>query len=293
VSSAFAPSVLLAALALGSLSPGRALAQNAETATAPQSPATALLAVEVVVVCDGDDANAPAIDEALARSLRQVGGFTRVVVSALSLSELRLAVGCVGEGAVCLERLARTLGASALVVRRLRTGAAGTTLSLIYRDRASDDAPLTASRTDAPEHLASQANALVRALYGVEEPAPRPRSGVRLVSWLTLGSGAALLLGGALLAASSSWGEHTTLAADTLSELERIESSYAAARTRALLGNILLGTGALVLGVGGALLAVDLLQRNPTPGADHLDLALSPSLHGVMLMLRHTSRSFL
>lgn len=293
MSSAFAPPLLLAALAFGALSPGRALAQDAEAVTARQPPATALLAVEVVVVCDGDAANAQAIDEALARSLREIGGFTRVVYSALSLSELRLAVGCVGEGAVCLQRLARTLGASALVVRRLRTASAGTTLSLIYRDSTSDDAPLTASRTDAPEHLASQASALVRALYGVDEPAHRPPSGVRLVSWLTLGSGAALLVGGALLAASSGWGEHTTLEADTLSELERIERSYAAARTRALLGNILLGTGALVLGVGGALLAVDLLQRSPTPSADHLDLALSPSLHGVMLTLRHTSRSFL
>jgi len=253
----------------------------------------ATVSVDVVVVRDGDVGGVSAVDDELARALRDVGGFTRVVFSSVALADLRLAVGCGDESATCLDRLARALDATAIVVRRVRSSRSGTTLSLVYRDRASSDAPLTATRTGSASRLADEMQPMVRSLYGVADVAttgPRP---VRASTWVTLASGAGVLLGGAILGASASWGEHTTLAANSPADVDRIEGSLAAAESRALAGNILMGIGAVTLGVGGALLIVDLLDTPDEPGADHLDLAFTPSLQGGMLTLRHASRNFL
>jgi len=257
------------------------------------APAIATVSVDVVVVRDGDVAGVSAVDDELARALRDVGGFSRVVFSSVPLPDLRLAVGCGDEGASCLDRLARALEATAIVVRRVRANPSGTTLSLVYHDRASNDAPLIATRTGSPSRLADEMQSMVRSLYGVADVATTRSRGVGGWTWATLGSGAGVLLGGAILGASASWGEHMTLRANSAADVDRIEASLAAAETRALAGNILIGVGAVTLGVGGALLLIDLLGTPDEPGADHLDLAFAPSLQGGMLTLRHTSRSFL
>ena len=109
------------------------------------APTFASVSVDVVVVRDGDVAGVSEVDDELARALREVGGFSRVVFSSVPLADLRLAVGCGDEGASCLDRLARALEATAIVVRRVRANPSGTTLSLVYHDRASNDRPLTAT----------------------------------------------------------------------------------------------------------------------------------------------------
>jgi len=257
------------------------------------APAIATVSVDIVVVRDGDVSGVSAVDDELARALRDVGGFSRVVFSSVALADLRLAVGCGDEGASCLDRLARALEATAIVVRRVRMNPSGTTLSLVYRDRASNDAPLIATRTGSASRLADQMQPMVRSLYGVADVAPTRSPGVRGWTWLTLGSGAGVLLGGAILGASASWGEYATLDANSATDVDRIEASLGAAQSRALAGNILIGVGAVTLGVGGALLLIDLLDAPDEPGADRLDLAFSPSFQGGMLTLRHTSRNFL
>ncbi len=257
------------------------------------APVIATVSVDVVVVRDGDVGGVSAVDDQLARALRDVGGFSRVVFSSLALADLRLAVGCADEGPSCLDRLARALDATAIVVRRVRANPSGTTLSLVYLDRASNDAPLTATRTGSASRLADEMQSMVRSLYGVADVATIGSRRVRGWTWVTLGSGAGVLLGGAILGASASWGEHTTLQANSAADVDRIEASLDAAEARALAGNIMIGVGAVTLGVGGALLLIDLLGTPDEPGADHLDLGFAPSLQGGMLTLRHTSRNFL
>lgn len=268
-------------------------ASPTESGADERSPVIVSVSVDVVVVRDGDVAGVSAVDDELARALREVGGFSRVVFSSVPLADLRLAVGCGDEGASCLDRLARALEATAIVVRRVRANPGGTTLSLVYRDRASNDAPLTATRTGTPGRLADEMQPTVRSLYGVEDVANVGSRRVRGWTWVTIGSGAGVLLGGAILGASASWGEHTTLQVNSAADVDRIEASFAAAETRALAGNIMIGIGAVTLGVGGALMLIDLLGAPDEPGADHLDLAFAPSLQGGMLTLRHASRNFL
>jgi hypothetical protein len=164
---------------------------------------------------------------------------------------------------------------------------------LLYRDRASTDEPLSTSRTGSEERLADDMTATVRSLFGMAavEVTGAPR--VRWWTWLTLGTGAAVLAGGAILGATSLSGDYATLTANSPADVDRIEASYSRARSRALWGNVLMGAGGVMLGVGGALLLIDLLGTRHEAAADHLDLAIAPSLQGGMLTLRHTSRSFL
>ena len=251
------------------------------------------VSVDVVVVRDGDVDGISEVDDELARSLRDVGGFSRVVFSSVPLADLRLVVGCGDEGANCLGRLARALEASAIVVRRIRENSSGIQLSLAYHDRASTDAPLAATRTGAPSRLASEMPSTVRSLFGVAAVTTSSTHGVRAATWITLGAGVGVMLGGAILGASARWGEYTSLYANSAADVDRIAESYSDARSRATAGNVLLGIGALTLGIGGVLLLVDLLGQHDDAGADRLDLAFSPSPQGGLLTLRHTSRSFL
>jgi hypothetical protein len=221
------------------------------------------------------------IDGALLRDLRAIAGIEDPMVSPVEYAEIQLSVGCTDESRACLETMARAAASSALLVRELRTGQDGTVhLELRYFDSASTDPP-TAVRREAPsasrDALVAAVPSLVRELFGIPEvaaPAAQPATqpvarspsqatagdnDVPIVPWIVIGAGAAALTAGIVVGAvaASDYDAWKKRPIDSMDQAERANDELDDLETRALVANVLMPVGVIALGLGVALLVLD------------------------------------
>jgi len=245
------------------------------------------------------------IDGALLRDLRAIAGIENPMVSPVEYAEIQLSVGCTDETRACLETIARAAAASAVLVRELRTGEDGTVrLELRYFDSASTDPPAVARR-EAPsasrDALVAAVPSLVRELFGIPEvaapaaqpstqqvapsqPAPHARdSGVPVVPWIVIGAGAAVLTAGLIVGAvaASDYDAWKKRPIDSMDQAERANADLDDLEARALVANVLMPVGAVALGVGVALLVLDVADDQ-----EHARLDVAPIEGGALVSLR-------
>lgn len=245
------------------------------------------------------------IDSALLRDLRAIAGIQDPMVSPVEYAEIQLSVGCTDESRACLETIARAAAASAVLVRELRTGEDGAVrLELRYFDSASTDPP-AAVRREAPSEsrdaLVAAVPSLVRELFGIPEvaaPAAQPATqqvapsqptardgagGVAVLPWIVIGAGAVALTAGIVVGAVAAsdydaWKERPI---DSMDQAERANAELDDLEMRGLVANVLMPVGAVTLGVGVALLVLDVADDE-----EHARLDVAPIEGGALVSLR-------
>jgi hypothetical protein len=281
--------------------------------------APALLRVAVLRAAEGEPgALAGSIDGAMLRSLSDLAGIESPTVSPVDYSEIRLTVGCSDEGSACLASIAQMLEVDAVVVRRLRVEPKRVTLGLLHFDARSQDEPALAETAAEPAQadraLVAAVPSLVRAVFRIPEPvAPAPareveaseaqastpsralgrraevRNQVSVLTWITLAAGTGVLVAGLAMGASadSQFQRFEALDIQSRADAERADALFDSTEARALIANVLMPGGAVVMAVGAALLVLDLTEES-APAA----LAVQPVPGGALLSLRATSEAF-
>lgn len=246
-----------------------------------------------------------AVDAALLRDLSAIAGIDQPVVSPVDYVEVQLNLGCSEESRACFESIAATLGVSAVVLRTLRaTSDGGRRLELRYFVLGSRDEPAVVSAqvgAEADAELVAQVPVLVRQLFGipevapaaapVEPPPPKPvpiasdDEGPSLVlPVVTIGVGAALLATGIVVGALAqhdfdAWKKSPVGSTEQAADAD---AEYGALEDRALIANVLMPAGAVVLAAGGTWLALE-LSSDDAPGGAQARVALVPTAGGLAL----------
>lgn len=258
-----------------------------------------------------------AVDAALLRDLAGIAGIDDPVVSPVDLAEIQLSVGCADEQRACLEAIARAANVGALLVRSLSTtDQGGARLQLRYFDSASSDEPKVVGTEVTAEHngeLAEAVPSLVRELFGIPEiaapaeptadapvvqttepkPKPEPPSSERkdssLLPWILIGAGAAVLTTGLIVGTVANddfqaWRKRPIGSTD---QADRANDELDDLEARALAADIAMVTGAVALGLGASLLALELGGDEPASD-EPATLAIEPRATGALLRLRGT-----
>jgi len=253
-----------------------------------------------------------AIDAALLRDLAQIAGIPNPVVSPVDYAEVQLNVGCADESRACLGSIARAAGVDALLVRSLSADESGSVrLELRYFDSASRDEPAmvsTEAPADASDALVRAMPGLVRELFGIPAVAapaasndPEPRSlaappaavsGAEedegsIGPWLVIGAGAAALTTGIIVGAMAAddfslWKKR--LIQSTV-QADQANADYDDLKDRALVANVLMPVGAVVLALGATWLVID-LAGDDASSEERATLALEPRPDGAFLRVR-------
>jgi hypothetical protein len=245
-----------------------------------------------------------AIDVQLLGALRKRVPGRQVYVSPVGYLEVQLAVGCGDETPACLTEIARTAQANALVIRRLEAhGRGGLRVRLVYFDqtlgRAPAHAEVATAHDDRPEQLepalSSAVNRLldVRAIPVAPEPSAHSAAPVNTaadsqthatvapVTWLVLGTGAALTAAGIALgiSANTDYAEFRRSEIDTPAQADRAHRDFGSIETRGTWSTVLIPTGVLALGIGGVLLGMDLAAGDGSTDSRPARAFVAP-LHG-------------
>jgi hypothetical protein len=248
------------------------------------------------------------IDGALLRDLRAITGIEDPMVSPVEYAEIQLSVGCSDETPACVETIARAATVSVFLVRELSTGEEGTVrLELRYFDSASTDPP-RAVRREAPsasrDSLVAAMPSLVRELFGIPEvvaapaehpstsqasPRPEPLGaraaevGVPVLPLIVIGAGAIVLGAGIVVGAfaASDYDAWKKRPIDSMVQAERANAELDDLETRALVANVLMPVGAIALGVGVALLALDVSDDQ-----EHARVGIAPIEGGALVSVR-------
>jgi hypothetical protein len=251
---------------------------------------------------------ANAVDAAMLRDLAAIAGISNPTVSPIDYAEIGLTVGCADPGRGCLVAIAQMLDVDAVVVRRLSIDSSQARLSLLYFDPRADAEPVRAERAvakgEAAVALPLAVPELVRVLFGIPEPvtpaAPlAPDSGagpgsnraeepkVGPLTWVALATGVGTLAAGLAIGASANSGfdQYAGLPVRTRAEADRAAGRFETVRSHALVANVLIPTGAALLGLGGVLLVLD-LGREPARDA----LTLEAAGGGALLSWRSSGR---
>jgi hypothetical protein len=293
-----------------------AQAESGAGATDSSAEAGSRQRVAVLRTTQGEaNAAADAIDGALLRDLAALAGIENPAVSPIDYAEIQLTVGCSDEGRQCLSSIAQMVQVDAVVVRKLAVTPDRATLTLVYLDATSSDAPAHAEHVEAGEAgadaLAGAVPSLVRQLFGIPEPVvaaapeaqaqaaptaarstsgpPMPAEdaesgGVGPLTWVALAVGAGALGAGVVfgLAAQSSYDDFKGTEIDDDEDRARAEDSFDSAESKGRLATILIPAGAVVLALGATLLVLDLSDG----GGSETELGLSPMPGGALLSLR-------
>lgn len=297
VASATAGGALLLALLLQAATAARVGAQAGAEASA-----TGGFRVAVLRGSEGEVGElAKLVDAAMLRDLAAIAGIENPTVSPIDYAEIGLTVGCADLGRACLVAIAQMLQVDAVVVRRLVVDASRARLSLVYVDPRSAGEPVLAereiARAQAQSALPEAVPVLIRVLFGIPEPvvAAPPAAGsasnasnggepqIGVWTWLSLGVGAGALAAGLAMGASASseFDNFKALPVRTRAEAERADARFRTVQSKALIANVLMPSGAALLGLGAVLLVLDMRRESERPA-----LALAPVRGGLVLGLR-------
>jgi hypothetical protein len=245
----------------------------------PAGPAPAPTRLQTVVLrgtAGVSLAVADAVDAALLRELAHTAGLTSLTVSPIELDEIRLTTGCRAATRACLGMIAETLAADSIVLRELTLRADGTAeLSLAYLDPDAREEPLTVRGEVSATDASAAARAVppaVRALFRLPDQvlaAPQPMdqgatptvfARIRMPTWIVLGSGAAAIAAGIVLGvlANGSHQAYLDTRVESAADADRAADHLSAAEDRALAANLFLAAGAIAIGAGGVMVALDL-----------------------------------
>lgn len=149
---------------------------------------------------------AGAVERVLRAELDRLNVVNTAGTPALSLAELQLAVGCVGETPACLSAIAKQLEVELLLLTRLDRSGVETVLTVTLYDQRKPEAVKSGVRRGSGEKsdavLLESIDGLLRELFGLPPPPPKPVAEVRekkvSVPALVVGGigGVALVTGG-------------------------------------------------------------------------------------------------
>jgi hypothetical protein len=249
-----------------------------------------------------------AVDRALVSSLSDDAGFGVAELSPIPLGDLGLAAGCDDRSRRCLDRIAAAVGADIVVIRDLRGQESGSpVLALTSFDALGAGAPIHLERP-LEGHADTEVPEMVRQLYTLDPDAagpsrvvvvhpsgevtpgrtmPSDEPDVSPVTWVTLGTGGAVLAGAAVVGvlARSARDDYAKTAIRSDADADRASELLETAQSRSLAANLLFGAGGALLAVGAALLVVDLARAEP----DSPVLGASAAPDGAMVWLRSTT----
>lgn len=307
-------SSLLAGLVALAVAFGLVLPPAAAAQAPAQEPARAPVRVVVIRSTVGvSEADLQQLDSLLLAELARTGGLDAPEFAALELAEIELAVGCSDAAVACLRVVAGTVGAEALIVRRLEQSPAGLELVLTWFDPSSTDEPRTVD-AGAPDaiRLAEALPHIVRRLFGVPEPvvaahlvAPAPRlptvrappiaharPAVPVVPLVIAAAGAATLVVGAVFAVLSAAPQdrYATTAIHTTADADAALLALDEARSRALVANVAFGVGGTLLLVGASWFVIELASdgdsSTDSPARTHAQLGVAPLPGGAFFSLQ-------
>ncbi|MFW5925637.1 MAG: hypothetical protein ACOCV4_05690 [Myxococcota bacterium] len=304
------PSVLVGALVLGLLASSTAVAED----EAQSAPATAVLKTQSSR--PDDRATARAVERVLRARLDELPVVDVAGTPELSLEDLQLAVGCMGENPSCLGAIAQQLEVDALVLSSLDRAGDAQVLTLVFFDSRTERRESVVRRvkgTRAGNELLEGINAQLHELFGLpapEEPevAEAPvdgatgegtrdevtEEGVAALPVVMLGAGVAALAGGGVLLAlaQNNEDEYAGLEVRDVDDATRANDLFSKAdrQTKAAYG-LFAGGGALaatgvvlffVMNGGDAEQEDDAaaLSVTPTFGASGLGVRLAGSFGG-------------
>lgn len=204
------PSVLVGALVLCTVDPSAALAEEEQAA-----PATAVLKTQS---SHSDDRGAAsAVERVLRARLDDLPVVEVAGTPELSLEDLQLAVGCMGDNPACLSAIAEQLEVDALLLSALDRAGDARVLTLVFFDSRNDQRESVVRRVEgarAESALLDGINPQLHELFGLPAPAepevaeapPPPgdevtESGLPVLPMVLMGAGVAALAGGGALVA--------------------------------------------------------------------------------------------
>lgn len=247
----------------------------------------------LVVPLAGDAANlAPGLQADLTKAVQSAadGAGARTEMAQTSLDDLLMINGCTIEQRTCLRNIARTLGVDVMVVGDV-TGSEreGLSVRLVRVPVKGEIAEKRISLAAGPgNQMAQELSASATELFpGAQPPPEKPREAppmedtapppvqppgpadsapsagfslgaVKPYAWGIAGGGAALaVIGGVfLLSAGSVQDDIDAAPIDTFEDLDRLRTLEDTARSRYLIGDVALITGAVAVGVGVGLIVV-------------------------------------
>jgi hypothetical protein len=278
------PSVFMGTVLLGAVFalPASASADEAEQpTTAVLQPATS----------HSDDARlAGAVERVLRAHMDDLDVVTVAGTPALGLSDLQLAVGCVGETDSCLQAVAEQIEVEALLLSSIDRADDALVLTVTFFD-ARDGGRQSAMRREegrgAANRLLEGIDPLLRELFGLpapvgparaasdieDEPA---RSGRPALPWVVAGVGlAGLITGGALgFVARGTENDYAAVTVDTAADAERAGNLFDKSRRQARAAHAMLGVGGALV-VGGIVL---LFVMGGSEDEEPRDLTVLPSV---------------
>jgi hypothetical protein len=251
-----------------------------------------------------------AVDAALLRALGEVAGIRKPTLSPVDYGEVQLTVGCSDESNECLAAITRIAEADAIVVRHLIADPQGAVaLRILYFDEAGGPAQVQAAvLADHTQELAQAVPDLVRKLFEIPEPAPQSPvaaapvgappaassasvsaaaatthrgASISALTWVVLAAGAATLGTGAVLGltANSDYERFQNMHVSTQAEAQDANRKFSSIETRATVATVLIPAGAVVLGLGALLLGID-LSSNDSSAQAHASVQMIPLRSG-------------
>jgi hypothetical protein len=286
-----------------------------ELANPSLQPAAAQAQIELAVMQD-TSAGVPEelvrpVDAALSNAVAEVAAIREPFFSPVAYGEVQLTVGCSDESVACMAAIAETAQADAVLVRQLAADDhEAVRLRLLYFRRSDGQPPVHAEVSASRDHQAQLIDAvsdLVRGVLGLVQARmaqtamrsasdravrgrPHGRPTPTPLTWILLGAGTAVLAPGVALAlsADADYDDYRRTEIDTREDVARARSDFDSIETRATWANVLIPAGALTLGVGVALLAIDLSGPAPSDQRDQTRLFVVPSESGAVVAVRGT-----
>lgn len=283
------PSVLAGCLLAVIVAPSSAVAED------PDRPSTAVLRP---VVSDGGDARlAGAVERVLRARLDGLDVVDVASTPALGLSDLQLAVGCVGESDACLEAVAEQVGVDALLLSTLDGADDTRVLTVTFFDARRGRRDAAIQREAGPgagNRILEGIDGLLRELFDLpipDDPAAAPSlasgleatdadqsetGGPSALPFVLAGVGVAGLATGAALGfvARRTENDYAGMPVDTAADAERAGHLLDKSRRQARAAYAMLGVGG-ALAVGGLILHFVMRNRE---SEEPPDLAVLPSL---------------
>lgn len=253
---------------------------------------------------------AEAVDAELLRALGEVAGIRKPTLSPVGYGEVQLTVGCSDESSECLAAITHIAEADAIVVRHLFVDADHTVaLRILYFDEAGGPTQVQIAVLAGHEQdLAPAVPNLVRKLFEISEPAAQgapspvvvapapapleaspataststqPTDGgpsISTLTWVALAVGAATVGTGVVLGvtANSDYSKFKNRPVATDEQADDANKKFSSIATRGTLANVLIPAGAIMLGAGAVLLAIDLSSNDSDAQATHARLQMIP-----------------
>jgi hypothetical protein len=211
---------------------------------------------------------------------------------ALDLSEVQLALGCVGETAECLTPVANELSVRLLVIPNLDAtdGELMLTLTLFDREEATLRRVVRqASGENARATLLDAIDGQLRELFELppapEEALPPPSNDPSPLPFVLMGIGAVSIgigaaMGALFLDAHGTWERGDPM---TEEEVDELNGTFAAAESYAIAADVLFGVGGAILGAGIIWMIIDLTDGPSEAPSTTFAPMIGPGLAGVSI----------